>query len=106
MLKRIINSMIKPKFSRLSTLVLLIVNQIASAENLGQIAGNLQSTVSGAVAGVRTICTIVGAGLVLASLIKFKEHRSNPVEHPFGRVLLLFLFGLALIALAFVPMSK
>lgn len=53
---------------------------------------------------LQDIGLVFGIGMVLSGLYHYTEHRSNPLAHPFGRVMTLVLAGGALIGVYFVPM--
>lgn len=72
-------------------------------QSVGQIAENLTGPVDAIISLVRAICVISGLGLVMGSLVKFSDHRKNPQEITLGMVFMIFLAGMSLLAVAFIP---
>lgn len=46
------------------------------------------------------VCIATGVGLLAGGILQIKAHRDNPSAVPFGRVVALFLAGLAILGLA------
>ena len=76
------------------------------SQSIGDIARSLDRPVMGIVELVRAVCLIAGVGMVVGSLIKYKQHRRNPIEVSLGSVFAILLAGLALIALTFIPVFR
>ncbi len=76
------------------------------SQSLGGIAKNLDQPIQGVIGLIQTICLIAGIGLLIGSVIKYMQHRKNPVEVTLGTVFTLLLVGLALIALTFIPLNR
>jgi intracellular multiplication protein IcmD len=74
-------------------------------QSFGEIASNLFGNVLDIRGIVRAICIITGAALVLGSIFQYKKHRNNPSEVPLSTPIMTLLAGLALIALAFIPLE-
>ncbi len=75
------------------------------AHSLGEIAGGISDPILGIIKLVHAICLIAGVGLVVGSVIRYKQHRQNPVEVPMSSCIMLLIAGLALIALTFIPLG-
>jgi len=48
------------------------------------------------------ICYILGAGLLLGSIVRYREYRDNPSQTPISRPIFIFIFGLVLLAIPFI----
>jgi hypothetical protein len=68
---------------------------------IGSVAKNLLEPVAYASDFIYTACFVIGGSFVFASLIKYIEHRRNPLAVTLGTVVFLFLAGFFLIALPF-----
>jgi Ca2+/H+ antiporter len=86
-------------------LIFLFISLPAFAKTIGDIAGALFGGGMEISSIIQTICIITGVALIFASLLQYKKHRNNPTEVPISTVLLTLLAGLALLALAFVPIQ-
>ena len=74
--------------------------------DLGGIAKNLNAPLKGVTSIMLSICLVAGVGLVVGGLIRYLQHRKNPVEATLGSCIALLLAGLALIALTFAPLPN
>jgi len=86
-------------------LIFLFLSIPAVAQSIGDVAGALFGGGMEITSIIRTICIIAGVALIFASLLQYKKHRNNPIEVPISTVLLSLIAGLALLALAFVPIQ-
>ncbi|MEO8400751.1 MAG: hypothetical protein ABI597_03005 [Gammaproteobacteria bacterium] len=71
----------------------------ANNVGLGQVANNLMEPVtilSGFLSGA---AIILGLSLLFASFARYMQYRVNPLAHPIGSVITLFLIGILLLAL-------
>jgi intracellular multiplication protein IcmD len=86
-------------------LFLLFTNTFtyAASKDLGSIALQITAPVQQATHLLQIICILCGIALSMSSLLKYKAHRNNPQEVPFSTPIMLLLFGLGLLALAFIP---
>jgi hypothetical protein len=73
-------------------------------EGVGAIANDIQQPISLIIQLVRAVSAICGFGLTLGGILKFLEHRRNPVAVTLSAVFFMFLFGFALISVALIPM--
>ena len=55
---------------------------------------------------LRALCIVTGVGLLFGGLIQIKKHIDNPAEVRLSTSIALFLIGLAMIGLAYIPMPK
>lgn len=92
---------------RKTTIALLLVafTHIAFAvDSLGEFADSLLNPVSGMANVIKFICVVVGGGMVMASLVKLKEYIQQTTDTGLLSIITLFIIGLAMIALIFLPM--
>ena len=54
---------------------------------------------------IKKIAILGGIALVLFSIILYMRHRKNSLETPLFMVIIVFLFGLALVGLSFAPLK-
>lgn len=95
------------KWLFVSTLGLFLIEVHAQQRgSLGHLANSLRASTEGAAAIVHTICLVVGVGMIMVALFKFKDRYHNPDEVPLRSPVLILLLALAFIALAFLPMPK
>lgn len=73
-----------------------------SGPSLGDMANTVMEPVSVFTKVMFTLCYIIGAGLIVGSLIQYKEHRVNPVYMPISRPIIMCILGLALIVIPFI----
>jgi len=77
---------------------------IATTSDLGHVAQNLMEPVGILSDFVQTACFIIGISFLFASIIKYKEHRRNPLMVPIGTVVFLLIAGILLILLPFLSL--
>lgn len=84
--------------------LLLLASQIALAANnlsFGQVAVNMTEPIE-AVSGFVSIgCLMVGVACLFATVVKYFEHRRNPLYVPLSTVIWLLIIGLLLLLLPF-----
>lgn len=88
------------------SLFLLSVEVVAlagSQQDLGTISRGILGPVQQISHLIQIICAICGVVFIAGSLMKYKAHRNNPQAVPLSTPLMLLLFGLGLLALAFIP---
>ena len=71
------------------------------AAGVGAVANNLMEPVEYLSNFIYTACFVIGGSFVFASIIKYAEHRRNPLAVPIGTPVFLLLAGLALVSLPF-----
>lgn len=71
----------------------------ARTEGIGEVADNLMDPVTVFSGFVSTISIVVGACFLFASLIKYNQHRVNPLAVPISTVVTLFVMGIILFLL-------
>lgn len=67
----------------------------------GEVASNLMEPVAILSNFVSTASLIVGISCFFAALLKYNQHRKNPLAAPIGTVILLLIIGIVLILLPF-----
>lgn len=75
---------------------LVLADQVAG---IGGLAANLLEPVSVLTDFVTNVSIIIGASFLFASLIKYMEHRVNPLGVPISTVVFLLIFGVVLLCL-------
>lgn len=75
-----------------------------NSESLGGAIGNLLQPLGMLGQLIKVTCIVAGVGFIVGSLVRFKRYRQNPVEAPLSSSIMLFITGLALLALALIPM--
>ncbi len=83
-------------------LVVLLPGMLFAAVNptgLGAVAGNLMEPVEIVSAFVSTSSIILGGSFLFASVIKYSQHRINPLAVPISTVVLLVVMGIILVVL-------
>ena len=70
--------------------------------DLGHLAFNIMGPLSLLLNLIYLACFIVGGSLVFASIIKFLEHRQNPLTVSISLVITLFISGIVLLFLPFI----
>jgi purine-cytosine permease-like protein len=70
---------------------------------LGGIANNLLDPLFGVISIVRAISITAGIGMILSSFSKFVDHRKNRTEITLGVVLTIFVSGVSLVIVGFIP---
>ena len=73
------------------------------APSFGGIAKNMMDPVIGVISIVRAISITAGIGLVLSSFSKFADHRRNRHEISLATVFSIFVAGVCLIIVGFIP---
>lgn len=76
----------------------------AQQPGLGGVASNMLEPVTFASDFVGTACLVIGIGFILASIIKYIEHRRSPLMVPISTVIFLLIAGVILVLLPFLPM--
>lgn len=81
--------------------ILLFFPTIFAAHSLGlgRVANNMMEPVSIVTEFVLTACYIIGASFLFTAMIKYFEHRRNPLASPLGTVAFLVFAGILLILL-------
>jgi Ca2+/H+ antiporter len=77
-----------------------------SSQSLGGAIGNVLQPLGMLGQLIKVVCIIAGVGMLVGSLVRYKRHRQNPVEAPLSSCIMLFLTGLALLALALIPVPS
>lgn len=75
----------------------------ANADTIGDIAKGLGHGVDFISEGLHFIVLVTGSLMVLGSFFKYMKYRKNPVEVKFSSVFVMFVAGLALVLLYFLP---
>ncbi|QLH42538.1 MAG: hypothetical protein HWD59_07320 [Coxiellaceae bacterium] len=102
-----INSKFRFKLTAVVILaIMLLLSKAAIAESLTSVVHGLDTSVRTITKMVQVICVVIGVGLTLGALIRFKSHRDNPEEISLMSCIFMLIGGLALIALYFLPMPK
>lgn len=70
-------------------------------QGVGKVADNLLQPVAFASQFIYSACLVIGASFIFAGIIKYVEHRRNPLVAPMSTVVFLFLAGIFLMALPF-----
>lgn len=73
------------------------------APSIGNVADNLYGPMTAIISIVRAISITAGVGLVLASFAKFGDHRRNRHEVTLALVITMFVSGVCLILVGFIP---
>jgi len=88
---------------RLGLLILLMaVGPLAGAESLSEVVEHAMVPITMLAQIMYAVCYIVGSGLIVGSLLRYKEHRHNPTKVNFSKPIMFFLFGLVLVFLPLV----
>lgn len=83
----------------------LICSQLfAFQTGVGQVAQNLMEPVTLFSNALQTVCFIIGGAFLFAALIKYFEHRRNPLMTPIGTVVFLVIAGILLILIPFLSL--
>lgn len=72
-----------------------------SSTGIGGMANSLMEPVGFASDFIYTMCFVIGGSFLFACIIKYTEHRRNPLAVPASTVVFLLIAGLFLIALPF-----
>lgn len=70
--------------------------------DLGHLADNLMSPITMAAGFLNGISVIIGAICLFSSVVRYMQHRVNPLAQPLGTVVLLLVLGIVLLALPLV----
>ena len=70
-------------------------------KGIGDVANHLMEPVGFASDFIYTTCFVIGGSLLFASVIKYIDHRRNPLAVTISTVVFLFIAGLFLVALPF-----
>lgn len=73
-----------------------------SNPGLGSVAKNLMSPINVLANFIDSACLLIGGAFLFASIIKYFEHRRNPLMVPISTVIFLLIGGLLLVALPLV----
>jgi hypothetical protein len=88
------------KYIKWGWLGLFLTPVLAYADSsLGGLASNLMSPVGVFSGFISSACLLIGGAFVFASLIKYFEHRRQPLMVPISTVVFLLIAGLVLILL-------
>lgn len=80
--------------------IIVISQQTAFAvQDLGQVAQNIMEPVTVVSQFMMTACFVIGGSFLFTSIIKYVEHRRNPLASPISTVVFLFIAGIILILL-------
>lgn len=71
--------------------------------SIGGVAKNLLDPLLGVISLVRAVSITAGIGMILSSFSKFVDHRRNRHEMSLGVVLTVFVTGVCLIIVGFIP---
>jgi hypothetical protein len=71
--------------------------------SFGEVASNIYEPVSIIIQLVRAVSFISGGGLILGGLIKYIDYRRNPIAVRLSTVTFMFIFGVSLILIGFIP---
>lgn len=76
----------------------------ATAGGFGDVALNVFEPVSVIIQLIRGVSIICGVGLLLGGILRFIEHRRNPMQVRLSTVIFMFIFGVGLIIVGLIPM--
>lgn len=98
--------MIKKSFIKASILLAILLNSAYAATTkkltgVGFVAENLMDPVGMAADFIYTGCFILGASFIFAAVVKYVEHRRNPLMVPISTVVFLLLAGILLFLIPF-----
>ena len=94
-------------YSRLAAATLMLVAQLhvyALSGSIGDVAKHAVQAEMGLKRLIDTVLIVTAAGMILGALFQFRKHFQNPIEFRLSSVFTLLFTGLALIALALIPM--
>ena len=83
-------------------LMLLLISQLAFAitdESAGQMAESLMEPVTVVANFINSACIIIGGTFIFSGIIKYLQHRVNPLAVPIGTVVFMFIGGIVLLCL-------
>lgn len=87
---------------------LLLINVISlvytdtasgSSHSVAQVSTDLLQPIGLFTKTLYNICYIIGAMMLVGSIVQYRDHRNNPSQVPFSRPIILLLLGLLLILL-------
>lgn len=70
---------------------------IFAKASLGEVAGNISSVMSGLANIFYQVCFILGGCFIFAGIIKYVEHRTNPLMVTWSMIFFLFIAGIIFI---------
>lgn len=73
--------------------------------SLGNVAGNVFDIEMNVHEILKAVCLVSASALFLSALIKYKKHRSNPIEVPLSAAITNLIIALVLVVLAFIPLQ-
>lgn len=85
-------------------LSIVLLGRSLAAQDLGQVANNILEPVTVVSQFISTACIVLGGAFLFTSVIKYIEHRRNPLASPIGTVIFLFIAGVILIFLPIITM--
>ncbi len=86
-------------FSRIITASVALMASVAfasSASGIGAMATQLQSQFAAIMLLMTSGATVLGLGIALGGIIKFKAWKENPQQNPLGTAVMMFFVGLLL----------
>jgi RsiW-degrading membrane proteinase PrsW (M82 family) len=83
-------------FSPFSVWAQVAVKGNDSSPSVGAVAGNLTGATDIFNGVFSAIFYVIGITLVVASIMRYRDHRQNPSQTPISKVIFLFLAGLAI----------
>jgi membrane protein CcdC involved in cytochrome C biogenesis len=90
------------KFFYLISLLLFSLTAFAVPKiSFGEVADNITQPIEVVTGFVSVGCLIIGMSCLFAALVKYFEHRRNPLYVPFSKVVWLLIIGLLLLILPF-----
>lgn len=78
--------------------------QKAGLPGIGNVAQNLMEPVSLMADFIDTACFVLGGSFILASVVKYFEHKRSPLMVPISTVVFLLIVGIVLVCLPFVAL--
>jgi hypothetical protein len=83
-----------------------VVWAAARVVGFGAVAQNVMEPVTLLSQFVSAACYLIGGSFLFASIIKYIEHRRSPLMVPISTVVFLFIGGLLLVLLPFLPLLE
>jgi|LakMenEpi03Aug12_release.lakeMendotaPanAssembly.Ray.scaffolds.fasta_scaffold501740_2 hypothetical protein len=77
---------------------------MGAEQGLGNIASSIYEPISVVIRLVRAVSITCGVGLILGGFLRYIDYRRNPVAVRLSAVIFMFLFGIALIIVGFIPL--
>jgi hypothetical protein len=74
-----------------------------AGHSFGDVASNIYEPVSIIIQLVRAVSFISGSGLLLGGMVKYIDYRRNPIAVRLSTVAFMFIFGVSLILIGFIP---